>query len=401
MRILMVNKFLYPNGGSETYMFKLGQWMTKIGHEVQYFGMEHERRCVGNRVDAYTANMDFHHGSKLDKLTYPIRTIYSSEARQKLRLVLEDFEPDVVHLNNFNFQLTPSIILEADKWRRETGHSCRILYTAHDSQLVCPSHMMYLVGSNKLCNRCQGKYFSECIRHKCIHGSALRSLLGALEGRFWKLQHVYRKLDHIVCCSEFMKRTLDQYPDLREKTVTLHNFITLPAEREVTQKREYVLYVGRLAVGKGVETLLEVCRELPYIPFVFAGRGPLEEQLRWPDNVMWAGYLSGDRLDRAIREARFSVYPAEAYENCPFSVMESIMHGTPVIGSNLGGIPELIRPGVDGDLFEGGSKQELKACILALWQDRDRLARYTAACASAEFDTVETYTEKLLKLYRS
>lgn len=104
MKILMVNKFLYPNGGSETYMFTLGEQLTKMGHEVQYFGMEHEGRVVGNRVNAYTSDMNFHGGSKLAKLTYPLKTIYSGEARKKLRLVLEDFQPDVVHLNNFNYQ---------------------------------------------------------------------------------------------------------------------------------------------------------------------------------------------------------------------------------------------------------------------------------------------------------
>ena len=137
MKILLINKFLYPNGGSETYIFKLGEQLMAMGHEVQYFGMEHEGRVVGNRVEAYTSDMDFHGGSKLAKLTYPIKTVYSSEARKKLRLVLEDFQPDACHLNNFNYQLTPSIILEIRKWSK----TCKILYTAHDYQLVCPNHM--------------------------------------------------------------------------------------------------------------------------------------------------------------------------------------------------------------------------------------------------------------------
>ena len=122
MKVLMINKFLYPNGGSETYMFELGKQLERMGHEVQYFGMEHEGRCVGNRVDAYTSSMDFHGGSKLAKLTYPLKTIYSSEARQKLRLVLDDFRPDVIHLNNFNYQLTPSILLEAVSYTHLRAH---------------------------------------------------------------------------------------------------------------------------------------------------------------------------------------------------------------------------------------------------------------------------------------
>ena len=112
MKVLMINKFLYHNGGSETYVLKLGEYLQKDGHEVQYFGMAHEERCVGNRVNAYTTNMDFHNGSKWSKITYPIKTIYSSEARKKIRLVLDDFQPDVCHINNFNFQLTQVLFLK-------------------------------------------------------------------------------------------------------------------------------------------------------------------------------------------------------------------------------------------------------------------------------------------------
>ena len=119
MKILMVNKFLYPNGGSETYIFEIGKQLIQMGHEVQYFGMEHEGRIVGNHVESYTSDMNFH-GGGLGKLLYPFRIIYSTEARKKIRLVLDDFEPDVVHLNNFNFQITPSIIYEIRKWEKNT-----------------------------------------------------------------------------------------------------------------------------------------------------------------------------------------------------------------------------------------------------------------------------------------
>ncbi len=216
MKVLMINKFLYPNGGSETYMFELGKQLERMGHEVQYFGMEHEGRCVGNRVDAYTGSMDFHGGSKLAKLTYPLKTIYSSEARQKLRLVLDDFRPDVIHLNNFNYQLTPSILLEADKWRKESGHACRILYTAHDHQLVCPDHLCYQSIEGHSCEECLGGHYVNCIKHRCIHGSRARSVIGCAEAMFWKWKKVYRKLDVIICCSAFLKKKLDTNPDLRE-----------------------------------------------------------------------------------------------------------------------------------------------------------------------------------------
>lgn len=177
MRTLILNKFLHRNGGSETYIFKLGEALEQHGHEVQYFGMEHEGRCVGNRVNAYTSDMDFHGGSKLSKLTYPIKTIYSKEARVQLRKVLDDFKPDVCHLNNFNYQLTPSIILEIVKWRKETGRDCKIIFTAHDYQLVCPNHMLNNPNTHQNCEKCLGGHFVNCMKDKCIHGSTAKSAM--------------------------------------------------------------------------------------------------------------------------------------------------------------------------------------------------------------------------------
>lgn len=212
MKILMINKFLYPNGGSETYIFKLGEYLQSIGHEVQYFGMEHKERCVGNHADAYTAYMDFHGGSKLSKLAYPIKTIYSKEARRKIRQVLDDFKPDVCHLNNFNYQLTPSMILEIKKWEKQSGQKCKIVFTAHDYQLVCPNHMLNNPNTHENCEKCLGGHFMNCTKGKCIHGSTARSAIGTMESVFWKLNGAYRYIDQIICCSEFMKSKMDTNP---------------------------------------------------------------------------------------------------------------------------------------------------------------------------------------------
>ena len=398
MKILMINKFLHPNGGSETYIFRLGDSLTARGHEVQYFGMEHEGRCVGNRVNAYTSDMDFHGGSKLAKLTYPIKTIYSSEARRKLRLVLEDFQPDVCHLNNFNYQLTPSILLEIAKWKKE-GHPCRVVYTAHDLQLVCPNHMCNNPNTGENCEKCLGGHFENCALGRCIHGSLAKSAIGTLEAMLWNGCGVYKNIDVMICCSEFLKRKMDSNPLFAGKTLALHNFVD-KAEKQETEKQNYVLYFGRFSREKGIDTLIQVCKELPEIPFVFAGTGPLEEELAGVPNIQNVGFQRGQDLETLIRQARFSLCPSEVYENCPFSVMESQLYGTPVLGADIGGIPELIEEGKTGELFESGNAAQLKEKIKMLWENRDLTARYSENCAHIRFDDVDTYTEKLLKLYR-
>ena len=398
MKILMINKFLYPNGGSETYIFKLGAQLQAMGHEVQYFGMEHEGRIVGNRAEAYTADMDFHGGSKLAKLTYPIKTIYSSEARKKIRLVLEDFQPDVCHLNNFNYQLTPSVILEIRKWEKQTGHKCKILYTAHDYQLVCPNHMCNNPNTQKNCERCLGGHFLNCTKGRCIHGSLAKSAIGTMEASYWKWKRVYKQIDKIICCSHFMKTKLDTNPVFADKTVALHNFID-PVEEKEVQKKDYVLYFGRFSQEKGIATLIHAAKELPEIPFIFAGTGPLEDMLSDVPNIKNVGFQTGPALETLIREARFSIYPSEWYENCPFSVMESQMYGTPVLGADIGGIPELIQVGKTGELFESGNSEALMQSIRSLYGDEEKLELYSRQCSEIRFDTLEQYAKKMLDIF--
>lgn len=397
MRVLLINKFLFPNGGSETYIFKLGDYLESIGHEVQYFGMEHEGRCVGNRVNAYTTDMDFHGGSKIAKLTYPLKTIYSIEARKKLRLVLDDFQPDVCHLNNFNYQLTPSILLEIHKWQRE-GHRCRVVFTAHDYQLVCPNHMLNNPNIGVNCEKCLGGHFINCTKGRCIHGSLAKSAVGTAEGYFWKWMGAYGYIDTMICCSEFLKNKLDSNLLFAGKTVALHNFVD-EVQQLNTQKQDYVLYFGRFSKEKGIETFLKACKELPEIQFVFAGTGPLEHELEGYPNIRNVGFQSGKELENLIRQARFSVYPSEWYENCPFSVMESQLYGTPVLGANIGGIPELISDGISGELFTSGNAEELKFKIQRLWQNIELTEKYAENCVQISFDTVAGYASKLLKFY--
>lgn len=422
MKILMVNKFLYPNGGSETYLFETGKQLQRMGHEVQYFGMEHEGRIVGNHAESYTSAVDFHSG-KLTKLTYPLRIIYSTEARRKIRRVLEDFHPDIVHLNNFNFQLTPSILMEIEQYRKQNRCKVRVLYTAHDYQLVCPNHMMRIPGTGENCDRCLKNGFWQCAAHRCIHNSRLRSVVGSIEGKLYQWLGTYQYLDYIICPSCFMKEKLDHNPLFSGKTIVMHNFVedgwkitesektdldSLKKENGKsgrnfglkTEKGEYVLYFGRFSEEKGIRTLLDACRRLPEIPFIFAGGGPLEAEVNDLENVTNLGFQRGEDLKKLITEAAFSVYPSEWYENCPFSVMESISLCTPVIGADIGGIPELVEQGQTGELFSSGNVDELCDKIQKLWNDKWKLSEYTEKCKENCFDAVKDYCKKLVELYR-
>ena len=408
MRILIVNKFLYPNGGSETYIFKIGEELKRMGHEVQYFGMEHEGRIVGNHAESYTSDMDFHSGG-MQKLLYPFKILYSAEARRKIRAVLEDFQPEIVHLNNINFQITPSVIDEIRAWNPGT----RIVYTAHDYQWICPNHMMKIPATGELCDRCQTEGYGACFRNRCIHNSRMRSLLGMLEAILYE-KKTYQKVDCIICPSEFMNRQLSQNAQLRGRTVTCHNFLNLAHEKTdysavLTLPTAYALYFGRYDQEKGIATLLKVCRQLPEVQFVFAGKGELEAEVSQVQNVQNVGFQTGAELIHLIRNAQFVIFPSEWYENCPFSVMEAQMYGVPVLASDLGGTPELVQDGITGELFHAGDAEQLREKIRQLWYNMEQRTEYKDACmkiagqaenGNGPFDTLETYCRKLVDIYR-
>ena len=377
MKILIINKFLYLKGGAESYVFGLGDALSKNGHEVQFFGMADEKNIVGNCAGSYAERVDLHTKNPFKKASYAFKSIYSASARRQLRKALDAFCPDVCHLNNFNYHLTPSIILEIRRWEKERGRKCAVVYTAHDYQLVCPNHMCYSLRSGNVCEKCLDGKYSGCFTNKCIHLSTAQSLIGATEAFIWKKAGVYKNIDRIICCSEFVKSKLDRVSAFAGKTVKLQNFVTVP-EIVAFEKKDYVLYFGRYEKEKGIEALARAARLLPHIKFVFAGRGAMETALQGVSNIENVGFRSGDELARLICEARFTVCPSEWYENCPLSVMESVSLGTPVVASNIGGIPELIRDGVSGELFEAGNAEALAEKINTLWRDSKKLSEYTA-----------------------
>ncbi len=433
MKILIVNKFLYPNGGSETYIFKIGQQLAAMGHEVQFFGMEHEGRIVGNEAGIYTRSMDFHGGSPLSKAAYPFRILYSREAKTDIKKVLAAFHADVVHLNNINFQLTPSVIDGV----REFDPRIRIVYTAHDAQWVCPNHLLRIPSTGEVCTRCVDGAVGNCMRHRCIHDSRFRSALGTLEARLYQLRKTYERVDTIICPSQFLNDMLSHNPQLAGRTVTMHNFVdmeiadaakggtagsrqmpaqALPENVPVAEcemvptdacdggKAAYILYFGRYTREKGVATLLEAAKMLPEIPFVFAGKGELEDAVNAASNVQNAGFLEAGQLQEWIRKAAFVAFPSEWLENGPFAVIESIMNGTPVLASNLGGTPEMIAEGETGELFEAGNAGQLAERIRTLYEDQEKLTRYRENCKKTakgegriHFDTLAQYCDRLVR----
>lgn len=392
-KVLMVNKFLYPRGGAETYFLKVGEYLQQQGIQVEYFGMYDEKNTVGNNAGQYTANMDFHTAG-LQRLIYPFKIIYSFEAAAKIRKVIRDFKPDIIHLNNINFQLTPSIIEAACK------EKVPVVQTVHDYQMLCPNHLFF-DNNGDICEKCLHGSPWNCAKGSCIHGSKIKSIMGSLEALLYRGRRTYEKVEGYICPSHFLESKLNEVELYRGKTTTIHNFIEMEALSEEITKEDYVLFFGRLSQEKGLAMFLEACKTMPHIPFVIAGSGPMEECCRGIDNVRYVGFKTGQELKQLIARAKFSVYPSIWYENCPLSVLESISLGTPVVASSLGGIPELISDGETGLLIKNLSTKALSEAIMKLYDDSARLSHMYEFCIQkrSEFITLADYGDRLLSYY--
>jgi len=177
MKILLINKFFYKKGGADVYFLNLGRLLEQAGHEVAYFSMRHPNNLKTEWSKYFVSRVDFTERQGWTReLGKAGRFFYSFEAKRNLKKLLQDFEPDVVHLHNIYHQLSSSV-LDVLK-----NHSARKVMTLHDYKLICPNYKLFTQGA--LCERCYRKKYYKAVLHKCLQNSALASLLAAVE-MYW------------------------------------------------------------------------------------------------------------------------------------------------------------------------------------------------------------------------
>ena len=399
MKVLLVNKFHYKKGGSETYYFAVADALRRRGHEVVFFAMQDEKNLPSKQEKYFVSNAAVHGGIK-SKLNMVLRIAYSKESYAKMKQLLKEEKPDLVIFNLVHKQITLSII-DAIK---EYDPKLPIFWTMHDLIAACPSYTM-LDGSGNICEKCMQGSFKPCVENRCMKGSRLMSMLSKYEADYIRKRKWYDQVDLFICPSEFYRKKLTAANFTKSPIVTMRNPLPLGTEYGCFDAQDYVLYFGRLSYEKGVKTLIDAAKSTG-CRLVILGTGPVEEEMkvyaRDLPNVEFKGFQTGKALEDFVKNSRCVVLPSEWYENGPYSAMEAMAAGKPLIVSGNGGLPELVTEGENGYVYHGGS-EELAQCIekmLALDEAAyAAMSRASMEKAKALFDA-QTYAEELEKRYK-
>jgi glycosyltransferase involved in cell wall biosynthesis len=397
MKILQANKFFFLNGGSETVMFQEREFLLKNNHQVFDFSMYDARNIESEQSNYFIENRTFRFGgagNKINQSLQIISFIHSPEAVRNITNLIIDKEPDLVHCHNIYHQLTPSIIGAAKKL------GVPVVLTLHDYKPVCPVYTR--VRDGVVCSECLNGNFSRVVKNRCADGSLGKSALLYVEALTQKLMGNYEKVAAFIAPSQFMKQSISHRIS-SDRVHLLHNGIAVDTIEISSEDDGYVLFMGRLVAEKGIETLLKAHQKSNGAwALKVAGAGPLMDVLKAQYNPsIFVGYLAGDALKDIIQKASVIVIPSEWYENCPMSVLEAMAYGKPVVGSHMGGIPELVQDNITGLLFEAGNVHMLANQINRLITDPPLRKQMGAAGRKRveRYFSLGTHNAELMNIY--
>jgi glycosyltransferase involved in cell wall biosynthesis len=359
----MVNNFHYPRGGSERCYLDLSALLVERGHEVIPFSSQNVNNLETTYSNYFVSQIDFdeliadRRISLQEKLGNAARVLFSKESKEKIEQLLAIENPDLVHIHGIAHHISPSILPSI------RSKNIPIVMTLHDYKLICPN--TNFLSNDQVCERCKIYRYYNVILRKCKRNSLSASLLASIEMYFHKMIKIYeRNVDAFITPSEFLGHKLREFK-VGNRIEHIPNFVDIDAFGPVYDHDNYCLYFGRLDKEKGVITLLEAMKHTESFPLLIAGDGPERSFLRdfarenELSNVTFLGKLAREELIPLIQRSAFTLIPSIWYENYPMSIIESFASGTPVIGSDIGAIPGLIKPQWNGLLFDPRDANDL------------------------------------------
>ncbi len=359
MRILLVNNFFYEVGGIERVFFAERELLQHHGHEVIDFSTQDVRNHPSSQQEFFVSSVDFQTRGNFFKKA--MRFFYSREVDRALSKLIEATRPDVAHIHGTFDVLGPTVI------RTLHRHGVRIIFTAHAYKLICPNWKLFAHGH--VDEGCFDQPFHDAW-NKSIQNSYIKSFGAAAAWWLHETVGTFAMIDRIISPSIFLIEKHVERGWLRSKFVHVPNPVDINKYLITRGEGAYILFVGRLVPEKGVDILIHAAVRFPEIPVKIIGDGPDAERLarivhdRGISNVSFLGRRSSADVKEFMRGAFAVIIPSIWYENDSLSVLEAQAMGKVVIASYIGGIPEQIRHGDTGLLFEAGNPEALAEMVL-------------------------------------
>jgi glycosyltransferase involved in cell wall biosynthesis len=376
MKIVLAHKYFYRGGGTASYLFALMEQLHQRGHETVPFTVNYEQTVPREYEHYYVSPIGGATETHLSDLRSPwshlklfARATWSVEAYRKARLLSRQEQPDLAFVHNLYSYMSPSPIAA---FKRE---GLPVVMRVSDYNMMSPG--LHVIRGGRPCLECVEAGPRHALQYRCHKSSYASTLARVMTMMAHNWLKIYDNVDLFLTPSQFLRSLLIRAGYPAEKIMHLPSFYPVPEQVGDTTDGGYILYFGRVTMEKGLDTLLDAMPLLRRkVTLLIAGAdvdGETErlQQRAWRNrltNVEFLGMQQRAELERLIDGARFTVVPSTWYDNCPMSVFESMARGKPVIGADIGGIPEQIT-GDCGLLFEPGNPAELAAKMEMLLDD--------------------------------
>lgn len=388
MRILEINKFNHVRGGADKHFLDLAGLLQENGNEVGVFAMSHPENLHSDFSKYFVSRVDFENGSILNKLKGAFRVFWSFEAKRKIAKLLDEFQPDVVHIHNIYHQISPSILPEIKK--REIP----IVMTVHDWKMICPNYLLNC--EEPYCKKCvAGKYW-HCVLKKCVKNSYIKSLIAVLGIYFHRWLKIYEKnVDLYIAPSRFVKNILVQAGFPEKKIKILNHFIEAEIldEARAANENDYAFYFGRISKEKNVQKLIDIFKDLP-MKLVLAGNKEDGFEIPRHENIKYVGFKNNVDLRKLIRNSNFVVSASRLPETFGLVALEAISAEKPFVGYEVGGYGEIIENSANGYLAK--NEREFKGKILEYVSGKTPIFKF-----QAEKFSPKRYYGEILDIFQS
>lgn len=369
MKILLVHKFFHVTGGAEVFFFETGRILKENGHDVAYFSTTHDQNLPSEYSSYFVCPPQYRSKNVWKRLIGIVDIIYSVKAKRQFQKLLSDFNPDIVHIFAMFTHISPSILEACSSAHIPVVLSC------NDYKHICPNYKLYHHG--RLCTECKTGEFYHAVLNRCCQNSLAFSVASSLEAYVHEVTNIVRKHVHtFTFAGEFMVRVTEEFwgKDAFRWRKLLNPFNSMTCSSSV-EYADYFVFFGRFVEEKGCDILLSAMANVPEAKLIIIGDGPLDSCLRKMSkdlgllNVEFVGPKWGEALSTLLMKARFVVVPSVWHENFPYVILQAFAAAKPVIGSDRGGIPELIQDGEFGYVYPANDPNALADRIHMLWNN--------------------------------